>query len=137
MAISRSQSIHLSSMLLRSILVLLVSLFVFTVTFFNRPLSVSAATVDIAQTVTNGFWNDPIMRSNTLTWHNIGQSFFPQASSIDGIKVMLTRSAGTNQTDYYLDLYHGLPTSQTSYTSLGTAVLSYTSIIESTDGNEE
>ncbi|MBI5733726.1 MAG: hypothetical protein HY973_02165 [Candidatus Kerfeldbacteria bacterium] len=52
--------------------------------------------------------------------------FFPNATSINGIKVLLTRSAGTNQTSYYLDLYKGSPTVQASYVSLGQATLSYT-----------
>jgi len=118
-------------------MVLLVGLFVFTVIFFMRPLSASAATVDISQTVTTGFWNDPLMGNTNMTWHNVGQSFFPSVSSINSIKVYLTRTPGTNQTDYYLDLYKGSPTLQASYTSLGTAMLPYTSIVESTDGNQE
>ena len=139
MTISRSQSIHLSSMLLWSTLVLLVDLFVFTVIFFMRPLSASAATVDIAQTVTNGFYQDPIMRNNTTVWRNIGQSFFPNANSIKGIKILLTRPAGTNQTDYYLDLYKGSPTVQASYVSLGRATLSHShsDIVEGIGGDAE
>ena len=137
MAISRSQPIHLSSMLLRSAMASLVGFFVFAVIFFIRPLSASAATVDLSQTVTNGFYQDPIMRNNTTFWRNIGQSFFPNVNSIKGIKVLLTRPAGTNQTDYYLDLYKDSPIEQASYVSLGRATLSYTDIVEGIGGDAE
>ncbi|MFA4819089.1 MAG: putative Ig domain-containing protein [Patescibacteria group bacterium] len=134
MAISRSQPINLGSILLRSALTIFFVISVFGIAGFGWPWPARA---DISQTVTNGIWNSTMMSSSSPTWYNIGQLFYPNTSSISGIKVYLTRTVGTNQTNYYLDLYHGLPTVQASYTSLGTATLAYTSIAESADGNQE